>query len=168
MDISDPREQYDDLLEKRQVEEVGAEAFAELRETEAFSTGWVVSAVVLDDAERVLLAYHSGDGSWLVPGGSVQPEESLREAVIREVQEETGVSVTPDRPHAVVENIVQHNGDSQSFIFVLFSAQPESTETGNELGEPGEPIEDTDWFDKLPDEIFEREIAEQVLERIYE
>lgn len=168
MDISDPRERYDDLLEKRQVEEVGAETFAELRETEAFSTGWVVSAVVLNDAERVLLAYHSGDGSWLVPGGSVQPGESLREAVIREVQEETGVSVTPDRPHAVVENIVQHNRDSQSFIFVMFSAQPESRETGNELGEPGEPIEDADWFGKLPDEIFEREIAGQVLERICE
>lgn len=168
MGIADPRERYDNLIEKRRAEEVDAETFMELGETEAFSAGWVVSAVVLDDTERVLLAYHSGDGSWLVPGGSVQSGESLREAVVREVREETGVSVTPDQPYAIVENIVQHNEDSRSFLFVMFSAQAESTEVGSELGEPGEPIEDADWFDKLPDEVFEREIAEQVLKQVRE
>ncbi|WP_418771544.1 hypothetical protein [Halobacterium yunchengense] len=76
--------------------------------------------------------------------------------------------MTPDRPYAIVENIVQHNGDSRSFLFVIFSARAESTEVGNELGEPGEPIEDADWFDKLPDEVFEREIAEQVLRQVRE
>ncbi|WP_336037778.1 NUDIX domain-containing protein [Halobacterium yunchengense] len=90
--IADPRERYDNLIEKQRTEEVDGETFIALGETEAFSAGWVVSAVALDDTERVLLAYHSGDGSWLIPGGSVQPGESLHEAVVREVREETGVS----------------------------------------------------------------------------
>jgi ADP-ribose pyrophosphatase YjhB (NUDIX family) len=168
MNVSDPRERYDDLIEKRIEEEIDAETFSALGDNEAFSSGWVASAVVLDDTERVLLAYHSDDGSWLVPGGSVQPGESLHEAVVREVHEETGVSVKPNRPHAVVENIVQHGDNSRSFLFVMFSAQAGSTAIGNELGEPGEPIEDADWFDKLPDEVFRREIAEEVLERVRE
>ncbi|WP_162991368.1 NUDIX hydrolase [Halostella salina] len=168
MDVTDPREQYDDLIQDHIEEAVDAETFAELGENEAFSAGWVVAAVVLDATDRVLLAYHRDDGAWLVPGGSVQPGESLREAVIREVHEETGVSVTPDRPYAIVENIVQHSGDSRSFRFVMFSAQAKSPEIGNKLGEPGEPIADADWFDSLPDEIFKRELAEQVLERVRE
>lgn len=159
MDYANPRERYDDLIEERREEEVDAETFAVLGENDAFSAGWAVSAVVLDETERVLLAYHSGDGSWLLPGGSVQPGESLREAVVREVREETGISAKPDRPYAIVENVVRHKGDSRSFLFVIFSAQAESTRIGDESGESGEPIEDADWFNKLPEKMFEREIA---------
>ncbi|WP_135830022.1 NUDIX hydrolase [Halorussus halobius] len=166
MVVADPRQQYDDLFEKCIEEEVDEETFGALEENEAFSAGWAVSAVVVDDSERVLLAYHGGDGSWLLPGGSVQPGESLRDATVREVREETGVSVKPDRPYAVVENIVQHGEDSRSFTFVLFSAHAITTEIGSELGTPDEPIEDADWFDDLPDNVFKREIAERVLERV--
>ncbi|OIB58738.1 NUDIX domain-containing protein [Natrialba sp. SSL1] len=166
MDVIDPRDCYEDLIERRVEKEVDAEAFAALEENEAFSAGWVVSAVVLDETGRVLLTYHGGDSAWLAPGGSVQPSESLREAVIREVHEETEVSITPDRPHAIVENIVRHNGKSLSFRFVMFSAWAESTEVGDELGEPGEPIEEADWFDDLPADVFEEPLVERVLQRL--
>ncbi|WP_458209730.1 NUDIX hydrolase [Haladaptatus sp. NG-SE-30] len=168
MSIVDPRERYDDLIEKRIVEEVEPETFEGLEENEAFSVGWVVSALVFDAAERVLFAYHENDNAWLVPGGSVQPGESLREAVVREVHEETGVSVKPDRPYAIVENIVRCDGDSRSFRFVMFSAAAETVAIGDDLGEPGEPITDAEWFSELPAEIFERELTEQILTRILE
>ncbi|WP_254790473.1 NUDIX hydrolase [Blastococcus tunisiensis] len=55
-----------------------------------------VGAVVLDGAGRLLLvrrghAPHAG--LWSLPGGRVEPGETLEQAVRREVREETGVDV---------------------------------------------------------------------------
>lgn len=55
-----------------------------------------VAAVVRDDQGRFLLvrrATNPQKGRWTLPGGKVEFEESLPEAVAREVLEETGVRV---------------------------------------------------------------------------
>jgi len=55
-----------------------------------------VSAVVFDDAGRVLVVERGkppAEGLWSVPGGRVEPGETMREAVAREVREETGLEV---------------------------------------------------------------------------
>jgi 8-oxo-dGTP pyrophosphatase MutT (NUDIX family) len=56
-----------------------------------------VSAVILDSRGRRLLQQRSDGGQWGLPGGSVEIGESLREAVIREVHEETGLRVAVGR-----------------------------------------------------------------------
>jgi ADP-ribose pyrophosphatase YjhB (NUDIX family) len=54
-----------------------------------------VSAVVWRDAGRaeLLLMRRSDNGHWGLPGGYVEPGESVTEATAREVFEETGVKV---------------------------------------------------------------------------
>ena len=64
-----------------------------------------VGAVVHDAAGRLLLIRRGtepGRGRWSVPGGRVEPGESLEEAVEREVREETGL---PVRAGAVVGRV---------------------------------------------------------------
>jgi 8-oxo-dGTP pyrophosphatase MutT (NUDIX family) len=56
-----------------------------------------VSAVILDARGRLLLQQRSDGGQWGLPGGSVEIGESVRDAVVREVQEETGLRVVPGR-----------------------------------------------------------------------
>ncbi len=56
-----------------------------------------VSAVIFDARRRLLLQQRSDGGQWGLPGGSVEIGESLRQAVIREVREETGLEVTVRR-----------------------------------------------------------------------
>jgi 8-oxo-dGTP diphosphatase len=38
---------------------------------------------------------HTNPGKWDLPGGKVNLEETLKEAVVREVWEETGISIVP-------------------------------------------------------------------------
>lgn len=54
------------------------------------------SAVILDSAGRFLLAQRANppeEGHWTLPGGRVDPGETLEQTAIREVYEETGVIV---------------------------------------------------------------------------
>ncbi|MFC6724728.1 NUDIX hydrolase [Halobium palmae] len=166
--VADPHDRYDDLLTVSDEESVDAETFETMTENEAFTAGWVAAGVVHDDADRLLLALEGGtdDERWVAPGGSVKPGESLSEALVREVREETGVEVDPVRPRAVAEHAIVHGDDRLSFRVVLFEARAETTAVGDDLGEPGEAIEDAGWFEELPDRVFERELLERVLRRV--
>jgi ADP-ribose pyrophosphatase YjhB (NUDIX family) len=52
-----------------------------------------VAGVIQNGAGRILLQRRSDNGLWALPGGSVEIGESVREAIVREVREETGLSV---------------------------------------------------------------------------
>ena len=56
-----------------------------------------VSAVIFDRRGRLLLQQRSDGGQWGLPGGSVEIGESIADAVVREVREETGLTVKPRR-----------------------------------------------------------------------
>ncbi len=56
-----------------------------------------VSAIIVDRRGRLLLQQRSDGGQWGLPGGSVEIGESVADAVVREVREETGLTVTPRR-----------------------------------------------------------------------
>jgi 8-oxo-dGTP pyrophosphatase MutT (NUDIX family) len=50
-------------------------------------------AAVRDSGRRILLARRADSGNWELPGGRVEPGESAVVAVVREVAEETGVTI---------------------------------------------------------------------------
>ena len=74
------------------------------------------AAVVRDQRGRVLLI-RRGDGSgWSLPGGFMEPGETIAECLVREVLEETGLKVEPERLVGVysdpaVNHVVFPNGD---------------------------------------------------------
>jgi len=56
----------------------------------------VIAAVLVEDNGKLLLAkekLESGNEHWLVPGGKVEFGETLQQAALREIKEETGFDI---------------------------------------------------------------------------
>lgn len=88
-----------------------------------------VGAVVIRDGEEVLLVkrkYEPGKGLWSIPGGLVELGERLRDAVRREILEETGMEVEVEELLDVIDNIVRDEDGRVRFHYVLvdFLAKP--------------------------------------------
>jgi len=58
---------------------------------EANSIVPAVSAIVTDHRGRLLLIRRTDNNYWAIPGGGVNPGETVSEAAAREVKEETGI-----------------------------------------------------------------------------
>ncbi|HMG57107.1 MAG TPA: NUDIX hydrolase [Kofleriaceae bacterium] len=81
-----------------------------------------VGAIVFDDADRVLLIERGkppGSGLWSVPGGKLEPRETLAQAVAREVREETGLVVEVGTLACVVERM----SDDHHFVILDYFAR---------------------------------------------
>jgi 8-oxo-dGTP pyrophosphatase MutT (NUDIX family) len=77
-----------------------------------------VSAVVLDDAGRVLLVRRADDGRWTIVGGIPEPGEQPAATAVREVREETAVRCVPDRVLLVqtLDPVRYPNGDRCQYM----------------------------------------------------
>src|SRR5262249_17973682 len=51
-----------------------------------------VNVIVENNKGEILLIQRSDNGNWALPGGAIDLGESLTQAAIREVQEETGIT----------------------------------------------------------------------------
>ena len=83
-----------------------------------------VSAVIIDGQGRVLLQRRADNGLWALPGGAVDPNESVSEAVHREVLEETGLEIRVERLVGVYTDprvCIARGADGRWFRFIAFS-----------------------------------------------
>lgn len=72
-----------------------------------------VGAIVFDECRRMLVVQRGrapAVGRWSIPGGRVEPGESLRQALEREVREETGITVHAGEEVGVVSRPAPRGG----------------------------------------------------------
>lgn len=81
-----------------------------------------VTAVVFDDAGRLLLGQRADNGAWALIAGCMDPGEQPADTVVREVLEETGVHVVPERIIGVLTQPpnTYPNGDRAEFVDITF------------------------------------------------
>lgn len=102
----------------------------------------------------VLLQRRSDFGIWGIPGGAPEEGEDIVSVIVRETQEETGLTVFAPKPFGygcdpAFETIVFPNGDSCQYFCLLFFA---TAYEGSLASHDGESLE-LDWFtpDGLPE-----------------
>ncbi|WP_340017329.1 NUDIX domain-containing protein [Paenibacillus sp. FSL K6-1318] len=104
-----------------------------------------VGAVILNERGEVLLAWRNRQPeqhTWSIPGGKVDPYESLETAVIREIKEEVDLDIAIDSLLCTAETIQPEQ--KEHWISVLYSTKvisghARNLEEGGAIGEIG-------WF----------------------
>jgi len=98
--------------------------------TELLEVGRVAlgaAAAILDDAGRILLVRHGyGRQNWELPGGVAMPGESPEDTAIREVAEETGLTVVAERITGVYAEPGHRLGPAMHFV-ILCHREPAGT-----------------------------------------
>jgi ADP-ribose pyrophosphatase YjhB (NUDIX family) len=99
-------------------------------------------AACITEGDRILLVQHAKAGRryWLLPGGGVEVGESLAAAIVREVEEETGLRVEPGRLLLVCESI---EPGGRHRVNLVFSAVPGSGELRT-----GDGVVDAAWTER--------------------
>ena len=109
-----------------------------------------VSAFVARDGKVLLVKRNkkAGYGMWSLPGGHVEPGEKARDAVLRELAEETSVTARVERILDAIDII--HRDDAGQVLFhYLISCFLCRWEAGEPLA--GDDVSDARWF--APDEF---------------
>lgn len=94
-----------------------------------YNTGYNVGVggAVVHDGRLLLVrrASRRGRGNWQVPGGFVEPDETIEQAVVREVAEESGVTA---RVQGVLGVRNRCSPDTGNSLYVVLLLHPESGE----------------------------------------
>jgi ADP-ribose pyrophosphatase YjhB (NUDIX family) len=104
------------------------------------------------DGPRILLVERGRPplaGFWSLPGGVVETGERLEDALVREVLEETGLSVTANEIATVFERLMPDDSGRCEYHYVLIDFY--CSVTGGEL-RPGDDSKSAQWvaLDALP------------------
>jgi ADP-ribose pyrophosphatase YjhB (NUDIX family) len=108
-----------------------------------------VRALLLDDADRVLLVRHTYLPHWYLPGGGVKKGESIEAALHRELAEEVGIAdVQVER----VLGVYHSRREGKDDHIVIFVARTASAAGDRLVPADALEIEQAGWFalDALP------------------
>ncbi|QQC91386.1 NUDIX hydrolase [Streptomyces alfalfae] len=105
-----------------------------------------VTAVVRDDDGRLLIIHKTDNDLWALPGGGHDIGESIGDTVVREVLEETGITVQIDSIVGLYTNpehvLAYDDGEVRQQFSICFRAHP----TGGSLRTSSESKE-VRWVD---------------------
>lgn len=100
-----------------------------------------VTAAIRDGDGRLLLIQRSDNGLWAMPGGGLEPGETVAQAAAREVLEETGIAVDVTGVVGIYSDpkhvIAYDDGEVRQQFAICLSARP----TGGKLQTSSESVQ---------------------------
>jgi 8-oxo-dGTP diphosphatase len=91
---------------------------------------WVAVGVLVWRGDRVLLVRRARPpraGDWSIPGGAVEVGEGVFDAAVREVREETGLTVDPTAIVTVVDAVTRDDLGRIQFHYTIVEVEAEWT-----------------------------------------
>ena len=134
---------------------------------ERYNTGYNlgVGGAVVKDGRLLLVrrASRRGRGNWQIPGGFVEQDETMEQAVVREVQEEAGVTAEVVGVLGIRNRYDEDIGNSMYVIHALRPVSGEPTPDAHEVDMAGYfSLEEIDALEQVPP--INREVARRALE----
>src|SRR5215472_11261543 len=87
------------------------------------------NVIVVNDQDEILMIRRTDNDNWAVPGGGMDPGESITDTAVRETQEETGIvcEITSlvgiyTNPNHVI--LYTSNGEVRQEFSIVFTAKP--------------------------------------------
>ena len=112
-----------------------------------------VGVIVYKEGKLLLMKRKNahGDGTWSLPGGHLEKNETFKQCAIRETMEETGMSVNPLRIVSVSNDIMSEYGNH----YVTLGVIAEHVDGVPEIKEPHK-CDSMGWFalEELPSPLF--------------
>jgi ADP-ribose pyrophosphatase YjhB (NUDIX family) len=98
-----------------------------------------VGGAVVRDGRLLLVrrASRRGHGNWQVPGGFIEPQETIEEAVVREVAEEAGVKAEVEGVLGVRSRVDVDSGNSIYVVLLLRGLEGEPKPDDHEVDRAG-------------------------------
>jgi ADP-ribose pyrophosphatase YjhB (NUDIX family) len=128
----------------------------------------VRAGAILIQNDKILLAEHhkKNDSYFVLPGGTVDPRETIEETLIREIKEEAGLSVTVKKLVLVHQFVDKKSRQDVQFIFQVLLKGGHLKETINQVMDPA--LKSLQWinlkdFEKTK---FKPDIQKELLECI--
>jgi 8-oxo-dGTP diphosphatase len=101
-----------------------------------------VAGAVVDDQGRILAIRRRDNGHWQPPGGVLELDETIEAGLVREVLEETGVTVIPERLTGVYKNM------NRGIVALVFRCQ-----VANGSAQRGDEADAVAWL--APEQVSE-------------
>ena len=122
-----------------------------------------VGAIIIEDDRVVLVRRGHAPlaGKWSIPGGVLEVGETLRKAVVREVREETGLTIEPGELLGVFERVLPDEQGRMKYHYVLIDFL--CVRKAGELV-AGDDAEEARWFRR--EELLGLQLARETQEVI--
>jgi 8-oxo-dGTP diphosphatase len=114
---------------------------------------------IIGHEEKLLLVNTKSTGKWFFPGGAIEKGELIKDALRREIYEETGITVEVGKLFKVHESFFYYDPWKKGFqnLSLIFLCDPTTLEVSDAFNEKRDEAEKAQWIkiDSLLPEHFQ-------------